>query len=91
MLIKQMLTLKVPQANTFPPSSRTAVCESPADICFTVVGSSTSPAVNSASSLSEVFLPRAPSSLHPKVKTYKELLDKKSKPYSKLTHFSVLR
>lgn len=62
-------TLKVPQANTLPPSNNATVCESPAEICITLPGNSTSPALNSASSKPSVTLPSAPSSLHPKVKT----------------------
>jgi hypothetical protein len=61
-------TLKEPQTNTRPSSSKAALCESPAVICITRPGSSTNPGRVSEPS-SEVVLPNAPSSLHPKVKT----------------------
>ncbi|KAH1003603.1 hypothetical protein HUJ04_003498 [Dendroctonus ponderosae] len=66
MVETNFLTLNVPHANTRPSSNRAAVWESPAVTCITLAGSSTSPGVNSASSLPSVTLPRAPSSLQPK-------------------------
>ena len=63
-----LLTLKVPQANTFPSEVRAAVWQSPAVICIIFAGNSTSPTVKLSSS-HDVSLPSAPSSLQPQLNT----------------------